>query len=691
MASDFKKILPAPRRQPGDDDAPSAPIVKKRRVHTRIACNRCRSMKISCDGGQPSCSRCSQRGNTCVYEPSSKEVGRRIELENQITQLQDRLKQHEDVIQHLRSAPEQDAITIVRRLKSTPDLETVLSSIRSSITPQRPSDIKTARATLPFTQSSLEFELAVLHGNAYPAMLDIDTSTIDVNNIFKRRANDVLPYESTNALLRSYDTLDVKLSSNIPTKGLISGLPSPLRGITSRRNSPVPGPLPERVYCDRRLGHVPFNHWTRVPISDEYASSLLSVYFENEHAIIGTFDIDPFLDDLVDCSGQFCSSFLVSSLLCLASSCFSSLDPRAFPLVTAFLGEAEALWKAERSSDSVVNISALITFAVVTMMQGKDNISLELFADGRHMAERMCLIGVRHTAQLSEKFHQLPPKSLRASAHAAWSCYTWLSVHASYYKGEPIAFPPVLPMPGLSSDATANNWDAYPQAEYLGHSFPEWCKLWTIAQEIQALYYRKDSTPLQEVIPYAFVESKYQKLLRWADNLMRGMTRKDEKFPHVSVLHSPKAVFNASMRQLQRIVLDYTTNYDPRFYNFILNGAILHIFHTTLENRDTLGWRFNVALGMGWMKEIFIRFPIIGKVAQAYMAIGMGSGMISSKEAREFMQDLQQRGRHKDMDDITALCIVDFEVAMSSSQDGRAQDLAQRFEELALFDEFIEI
>ncbi|KAM0487395.1 hypothetical protein ACHAP7_001908 [Fusarium lateritium] len=198
------------------------------------------------------------------------------------------------------------------------------------------------------------------------------------------------------------------------------------------------------------------------------------------------------------------------------------------------------------------------------------------------------------------------------------------------------------------------------------------------------------------------------------------MTRKDQEFPHVSVLHayfhiiildlfrpfldamdafrlkslssqdsSPKAVFDASMRQLQRIVLDYTTNYEPRLYNFILNGAVLHVFHSTLQSKDTLDWRFNIALGMGWMKEIFIRVPIIGKVAQAFMAVGMGSGMISNKEAREFMQDLQRQGRHKDLDDITASCIVDFEVAMSSNHDGRAQELAKRFEELALFDEFI--
>ncbi|KAF4429580.1 Conidial development fluffy [Fusarium acutatum] len=343
---------------------------------------------------------------------------------------------------------------------------------------------------------------------------------------------------------------------------------------------------------------------TLLPVSDEYASSILSVHFENEHAMVGTFDIDAFLDDLVDCGGEFCSSFLVSSLLCLAASCFSSLDSRAITLVTTFLGEAKALWKAERSSDSVVNLSALINLAEVTMMQGKDDISLELFADGRHMAERECLIGAHHTAQLSQKLRELPPKTLRASSHAR--SRKLLQWGANYI-----------------NPSASHPWFI--------KRFPEWCKLWTNIQEIQALYYIKDSSPLQEVIPYAFVESKYRKLLHWADNLMEGMMRKDEKFSHVSVLH---AYFHIRILylfrpflDLQRLVLDYTMKYDPRFYNFILNGAALHVFHATIKSKDTLGWRFSVGL-------------------------------------------------------------LDFEVAMTSKHDGRAQEVAQTFEELALFDEF---
>jgi hypothetical protein len=89
------------------------------------------------------------------------------------------------------------------------------------------------------------------------------------------------------------------------------------------------------------------------------------------------------------------------------------------------------------------------------------------------------------------------------------------------------------------------------------------------------------------------------------------------------------------------------------------------------------------------MKEIFVRFAVIGKVAQAYMAVGINAGVISGEEARTFMDDLQHQGRSHRLTDVAVSCVVDFESGMLSKDNYRAQDLAQKFEELALFDDFI--
>lgn len=42
---------------------------------------------------------------------------------------------------------------------------------------------------------------------------------------------------------------------------------------------------------------------------------------------------------------------------------------------------------------------------------------------------------------------------------------------------------------------------------------------------------------------------------------------------------------------------------------------------------------------------------------------------------------------HHNLAEIDVSCVVDFNAAMASTNDGRAQDLAQKFDELILFDE----
>jgi hypothetical protein len=92
---------------------------------------------------------------------------------------------------------------------------------------------------------------------------------------------------------------------------------------------------------------------------------------------------------------------------------------------------------------------------------------------------------------------------------------------------------------------------------------------------------------------------------------------------------------------------------------------------------------------MDWMKEVVTRYAVIGKAGQAHMSVGLAQGAITSDEARTFMEAIRRKGHHHDLAEIGLSCIIDFKAAMSSHVDGRAHELAERFDELALFDEFI--
>ena len=74
--------------------------------------------------------------------------------------------------------------------------------------------------------------------------------------------------------------------------------------------------------CDERLGHIVISTWTKVPVTNEFAARAISLYLETDHPLLGLFDADLFLDDLVSGQINFCSPLLVNALLCWACVSF---------------------------------------------------------------------------------------------------------------------------------------------------------------------------------------------------------------------------------------------------------------------------------------------------------------------------------------------------------------------------------
>jgi hypothetical protein len=52
-----------------------------------------------------------------------------------------------------------------------------------------------------------------------------------------------------------------------------------------------------------------------VPVTNQAAARVLSLYLVTDHYILGFFDVDLFLDDLVSGNERFCSPLLVNALL----------------------------------------------------------------------------------------------------------------------------------------------------------------------------------------------------------------------------------------------------------------------------------------------------------------------------------------------------------------------------------------
>lgn len=119
-------------------------------------------------------------------------------------------------------------------------------------------------------------------------------------------------------------------------------------------------------------------------------------------------------------------------------------------------------------------------------------------------------------------------------------------IHSFFYHGDPIDFPPVLPIPGIPDGTLKNQhgktWQDHGPPSYMGQTFTLLCKFFTITQEIAAVYFAQEGIPIAERVPLAFAEAKYHKLLVWADSVSQEIERGASTSNHMIFFQSVGSV-----------------------------------------------------------------------------------------------------------------------------------------------------
>lgn len=292
---------PAERQgQTHDGEPTSAP--KRRRIGA--ACEECRSRKVACDGSRPSCTPCVDRKAECIYR-LRKDGPRGPWLD------------HIEIIERLSTAPEADALDLLRRLRESTDLSAVLSSTGGGTHDKIRSTNIAANRSLPSpTFTRLQSELSSLHPIAYPRLDPIDIRAICQESRTKYEAKfgpGVVEDDKNSSDQASRTSISTASGSPVPP---FTTSPFPVR-----RSSGSPSPSPAMdlkrypSLCDSRLHQLRMGYWTRVPISDELAARVISSYLVREHPMLGLFDADLFITDLVERRLRFCTPFLLSALM----------------------------------------------------------------------------------------------------------------------------------------------------------------------------------------------------------------------------------------------------------------------------------------------------------------------------------------------------------------------------------------
>lgn len=124
--ANFRPLQPAPMEQEQHDmqqtpQPHSRPLVtqKPKRTVTLGACVACRKRKSKCDGTRPVCTCCAQKDTDCVYELGPNEKPSQA-MKRKNEEMQGELSNLRQLYDFLRLRPEQEALEILRRIRTNP-------------------------------------------------------------------------------------------------------------------------------------------------------------------------------------------------------------------------------------------------------------------------------------------------------------------------------------------------------------------------------------------------------------------------------------------------------------------------------------------------------------------------------------------------------------------------------------------
>ncbi|KAI1417601.1 hypothetical protein F5Y13DRAFT_151386 [Hypoxylon sp. FL1857] len=688
--TNYTPILPA--LPPGQDPESFSRSASKR-PSVNIACESCRKSKSRCDGARPACSTCVKRGRACIY-----------------SERRDAASSATELVELLKSLPEDQALGLLASLREKGDATSVLSEFKGM--PDASGRVR----------PDIESELKAKYKNAYPPLEHIVPSVLAASNLLKSDfgviSSDKDVHHDIQQTQVGRSDIDRNMASPIDIDSAVSHFRSPLSS----------GQGPD--YFDNRLRGLKIGFWTDIEITDEFAAQVISLYLRTDHPLLGLFDPDVFITDLVSQQASFCSRFLLHSLMYLGCQMYSAFDKSASKLAREFSQEAERLWEVERTRDSYLTMAGAVLLSLSLMGNGKDHAVLTYAKEAAEMGIRLGLFDDEAAGKRIEVEQSKEQKT--ASCYAAWSVFNWKTLVSLFYRqpgsGGPMILPRV-PIPGNQSftaqDAPIPQTTSSVGEALLGNTFPALCNFWRIIHGALWIYYPgADSPPDRFKLDIA--ENKFRELITWAGFLPSFLLRRKDSPHHVAVFHiwfhaavldifrpfikkpagerprlktfsawdsSPDAVFSASVNQLKRLIVDYRTNYETSAYSILWHTGLLYLANAMLENGEDPQTRLYFLLCVYGYERLKRPYRISRMIVQGLLAMMLRDTDMSSEEARKIMEDLGEGGWDrvtKEVDEkIRATFMVDLNLAVDNPEQASVENMADQFENMALFQDFL--
>ncbi|KAG8162117.1 hypothetical protein KVR01_007882 [Diaporthe batatas] len=503
-------------------------------------------------------------------------------------------QQHEGLLHRLKTLPEDEAVALLLQVRSETRVKEDLVTTRNIPLPSR---------------TSVEFELMHRHPIMYPVVAAHDSPEIQVSHL------KTLPYRKQAAETGAGSS---RLSSRRPS----SPQSSPTK--PAARQGPYPDPRDSRerhsLLCDQRLEDIEIINWTQVPISNELSAQLISFYLTVDHPILGLFDADLFLGDLVTLRTEFCCPLLLSAVLCFACQGYSCIDPTTAALSHAFFNEAQQLHEQESTSNpqyqfAIPNIAATQLLSLAATCNGRNGLAMKYLAEGIELAHQNGLLAVDKKAS-ARNWLDDHIDYVKAASHTAWGTFCRATLLGMNYQTTYIRIPPWLPIPGTGIVRSDGETEPFELPAYMGQSFTELCGLVPLVNEMLHEYYDSGDGVASSIrASFSFAQGLYRRLLGWADGLPVCLARGDDMPHHAAIVHiffhtavldlfrpfpfqrlqapfelgglaadnpTPEGVCDASVNQLKHLILIFRSKYACATSTMLWQNALLYVANACL-------------------------------------------------------------------------------------------------------------
>lgn len=159
-----------------------------------------------------------------------------------------------------------------------------------------------------------------------------------------------------------------------------------------------------------------------------------------------------------------------------------------------------------------------------------------------------------------------------------------------------------------------------------------------------------------------------------------------------SLSHFPaKEVSTSSINQLRRCIIIYQNRFTGRWPAAFWHTGCLFVANYAIRSTDPEHLRArDLRLALNGYKSLYPRYPVTLLVAKGLLTMAAAAHLTTAQEAYEFIRQLRARGPNTAaLDPPTAACfMVDLDTALIDQGSAHIDHLAQRFDDMVMFDEF---